>query len=730
MVGVVSKGCRLFQPSTMTILVNVLLCSLWYTPTTTAFSPSLHRTHTNIIPWTHSCSSNRSSGCSSRRLAKSNSDGDDDDDDEIDLADRDWRDFRAQLVMSDAKGEDDQVSSDSDSDSDSESQSQSPSQPVDDVLFEDDLDGIGSIFPESQQRQRQPQQNQFETEAMSKSNFTPLEPSQWAYASGKVIEKGAVILGGVEQDYGFGLRQQYFHKSVILVLDHDEATFTKGIILNRPSDVILVDEEGDGGGKWRIWFGGDVQGLDSVLPEIVCLHSIKGDDEVDSVSGQVMKNIQWTTFDNAKALVAAKKATPSDFWVFAGYAGWGPDQLLGELDRKSWYMCATDSQTLLLELARQSAYTDPRDAGLDTWELLMTMIGREGTAEECSGDFEDLMLKEWARENLVSVDVGGGSMRAVDEGNRAKSLVTKMMERIAATATTPTIVDTVTQDDDDDGEDIEVGCVLRASSADRSPFLLQNQEYHKSLAIIISDNDYLTAGVLLNHPSSKSLDLELVDRADPSGERTTLRIPIRYGGPYAIRGDEGGGQPLFLHTSRKLRVARVGGPVGKEDAIIWRCTQEEVIAAIGDNLAKPDDFIIVSGISVWQKGGVEGTAISAENIGYGMKGEVESGRFEVVPSSQISSVWEKLQEQDVLTKINLIKTLKQGNDAWEAAEDTSRPNVARDDDGPVTDGIGEGFDEEDDSLVFKTDVPVAKLSDNALRSWVATFLLGAPSLGA
>jgi len=40
---------------------------------------------------------------------------------------------------------------------------------------------------------------------------------------------------------------------------------------------------------------------------------------------------------------------------------------MGERDRKSWYICGTDSQTLLKELlAKQSAYTDPRDAGLDS----------------------------------------------------------------------------------------------------------------------------------------------------------------------------------------------------------------------------------------------------------------------------------------------------------------------------------------------------------------------------
>jgi putative transcriptional regulator len=115
-------------------------------------------------------------------------------------------------------------------------------------------------------------------------------PSQWAYDSGKVIEQGAVILGGVEQDFGFGLRQQYFHKAVILVLDHDEKKFTKGIILNRPSEKVIADDVNEGV-EWRVWFGGDVQGLDSILPDIVCLHSLK-DEEAKEVSETVMKDIQ------------------------------------------------------------------------------------------------------------------------------------------------------------------------------------------------------------------------------------------------------------------------------------------------------------------------------------------------------------------------------------------------------------------------------------------------------
>lgn len=202
----------------------------------------------------------------------------DDDEETIDLAGQDWRDFRAKLVM----GED-RTS----------------------VTVDDDLDGIGALFSGSTLQRLE--------------SMTPLDPSQWAYDSGKLIEQGAVILGGVEQEYGFGLRQQYFHKAAILVLDHQENTFTKGIILNRPTDLLLEDDVNPKV-KWRVWFGGDVQGLDSNNPDIVCLHSLT-DPAVTKASIPVMKDIQWTTFENAKKLVKAGIAKSTDFWVFCGYAG-------------------------------------------------------------------------------------------------------------------------------------------------------------------------------------------------------------------------------------------------------------------------------------------------------------------------------------------------------------------------------------------------------------------------
>lgn len=635
------------------------------------------------------CNSNTKATLSTVTLFGKSSD--DESEEDIDISDRDWRAFRAQLVMG---SESPTTTTESESESsDDEMKIGNKKDSSTSIIYDDDLDGVGALFREKET-------------PMSEDNFTPLDPVQWAYDSGHVIEQGAVILGGVEQDYGFGLRQQYFHKSVMLVLDHDENVFTKGIILNRPTDMLLVD---DVTGKWRIWYGGDVQNLDHPVPEIVCLHSIaKGDSLIDEVSTTIMNDMKWCSFEKAKMLVAAEKAQPSDFWCFAGYAGWGPGQLMGELNRQSWYMVAADSKTLLKELAKQSAYTDPRDAGIDTWELLMTMIGRGETAAECAGDFEDLMLKEWAREYLLSMEAGGNAgirFQPVEVASTNKNLVQgetldEMMKMARRSAV--------------NGK-VGVGSLLRASSAERSPYLLKDQEFHKSIVLMIAEDENASVGLILNQPSSKGVEMELIDKV--TAKKRELMLPLRFGGQYAIRGQSA---LIWLHNSEKLREAEVGSAIdvlGKGS--IWKCLQDDATAAIGNGLAKPSDFLVVSGLSIWIKG-------ERDNF-KGMEKLVKEGKYEVIPSDRISDVWTTLMKQEALTKMNLVKNLSISKEAWNAGGVDEEPI---DSDVPVTDGVGEGFDEDNDSLVFKTDVQVEALSDDALRSWVATFLLGAPSLGA
>ena len=462
-----------------------------------------------------------------------------------------------------------------------------------------------------------------------------------------------------------------------------------------------------------------MQGLNSARPDIVCLHSLKND-QAEKASIKVMKDIQWTTFENAKRLVQVGAAKSTDFWIFAGYAGWGPGQLMGELDRKSWYMVATDSQTLLKELGRQSAASDPREAGLDTWTLLMQMIGRGDTAKKYSGDFNDLMLKEWALEHLLSSEAGGGAgdkhlPADASEGtglslfqdavkpNKSTDPLKKFVSRVKGAVKR---------------QHVSEGMLVRASSADRSPFLLEGQEFHKSVVLVLNDDDGITVGAILNRPASKGLDIQIKDKA--TSQTKTVKIPLRFGGQYAVKGSE---PLLWLHCSESLREADIGSPVGSDEYGIWKCTADDVIASIGRGLTQPEDFIVVSGVSVWAK------ALAGQ--AQGIQGEVDNGKFEIVPEGRIDWVWKSLSKQEVLTSGNLSSNLEIANEAWEVGGKDG-PQNGKEKNGksngksehPPMKGLGDGFDEEDDSLVFKSNIKVSKLSDDALRNWITTFLLG------
>lgn len=615
-------------------------------------------------------------------LAADKNDGWSDEEEEEDLAlrDDDWRAFRAKLVMNEKSADNNEAGTTGNSD-------------------EGDLDGIGSLFSDDFSEPGR----QATSSTDSDDAFTPLDPSQWAYEAGDVIEQGAVILGGVEQEFGFGLRQQYFHKVAILVLDHGP-TFTKGIILNRPTDLVLVDDVNPEN-KWRGWFGGDVEGLSSSHPDITCLHSLSSA-AATKASVPIVDKIQWTSFSNAKKLVNAGVATVDDFWVFVGYCGWAPGQLAGELTRSSWYMVATDSQTLLQELGRQGQGADPRDAGLDTWTKLMHMIGRKKTADEHSHGFDDLMLKEWALEHLLSGAAGGGAgrqQRNPEEFNTNSELVETLISRSAAAKRNSLL-----------------GACVRASSAERSPFRLEKQEFHKSITLVLSDDDIATIGVILNRPSSKGLEFKTANSG--TGASKTVTIPVRYGGQYAVKGQE---SLLYLHNNDDLRLAGVGSPVGGSSGI-WKCTSNDVTSAISKGLAHAQDFLVVSGVSVWEK-----NLAGGKN---GIEGEIDIRNFEIVPQSCVDNVWVTLvSQQQTLSESNFKQTLAISDKAWSFAVDargdaTSAAEKIRKSSFIPLLGLGENFDEEDDSTVFKSDVKISELCDDALRRWCATFLLGMPTM--
>lgn len=551
----------------------------------------------------------------------------------------DWRDFRAKLVMQ-FRDEDDDSSSSSTS---------SSSSSFDQTL----LDG------------------------------------SWAYESGDAIEKGSIILACPEQDFGYGLRQQYFHKCLVLVIYHEELAFTKGIVLNRPTDLVLGDDDfvnsdgtplddADPDSQWKIWFGGEVRGFDSPDPEQCCLHSLTSDAALE-VSERVLKNISWTTMTGARKLVRDGHAKAEDFLVFCGYAGWNAGQLVDEINRKSWYMLQTDDKTLLKEIQKTDDAKDPQRVGLGTWNMLMDVIGKGEEAKCSEGVFDDLMLREWAKQRLVF----HGNTDATKSVEDEVSAISERAERIG---------------------NLSPGTIIRAaSSADTrngQPFLLEDQEFLQSVIMIIQDDEHITVGVILNVPSAYKIDVKLNEQGSSDGKRKSqvkpeiISIPQRYGGKFGLKGQTE--KPtVWLHNCEELKDAKVGQPLGGDESNrVWICTQEDSEFALGiPGLVDEADFMVINGFTVWEKSKEEGV------IG-GLMGEMLAGTFEVVPNEKTDEIWAILETQnELLNADNIDANLSAAQAAWVCAGGTCNSSS--------------------DS---------ASLADKARNSWWCTFLLGDPKL--
>lgn len=170
----------------------------------------------------------------------------------------------------------------------------------------------------------------------------------------------------------------------------------------------------------------------------------------------------------------------------------------------------------------------------------------------------------------------------------------------------------------------------------------------------------------------------------------------------------------WLHCNSNLRNAEIGSPIGDVDLKngVWKCTQEQVVAAIGQGLATPEDFMVVSGVSVWTKG-EKGSA-------RGIQGEIRNGNFEIVETDKVESVWEILMKQELLTAWSLAKNLSLMKEAWSTGGAEEEESIG-DKSEEIMNGLGEGYDEEDDSLVFRTDIKVADLSDDGKSIWLCDF---------
>jgi len=142
----------------------------------------------------------------------------------------------------------------------------------------------------------------------------------------------------------------YFHRTVILVVEHsDQGAF--GLILNRPSETTVGEASPELaeliGDEHLLHVGGPVQ------PSAVT--AIGDHSDPDEATKLLVGPVGMVDLDDPPELHRLR--------VFVGYAGWGPEQLDGELEQEAWIT--------------EQAHPDDPFADGDLWAAVLARKGGE-----------------------------------------------------------------------------------------------------------------------------------------------------------------------------------------------------------------------------------------------------------------------------------------------------------------------------------------------------------------
>lgn len=127
-----------------------------------------------------------------------------------------------------------------------------------------------------------------------------------------------------------------FIHAVVLLLDHDE-NGSLGVVLNRPSPVPVSDILADWSQVVReptVLFHGGPVGIDSALAVAQLPPDQHGDAEPVGWR-RMFADTGIVDLDAPSELVAP---AVTGMRIFAGYAGWGSEQLESEIEEGSWYV--------------------------------------------------------------------------------------------------------------------------------------------------------------------------------------------------------------------------------------------------------------------------------------------------------------------------------------------------------------------------------------------------------
>ena len=134
-----------------------------------------------------------------------------------------------------------------------------------------------------------------------------------------------------------------FSQSVILLTQHSPQG-AMGVIINRPTEHrlsdLLPEVEALEGQSDRLFFGGPV-GVNAI---VVLLQSAE---EVElEHTERVFGDVYFSGNPEAFAYILGREKEDEAIRGYAGYAGWGPGQLEGEIARGDWSILGADAATV------------------------------------------------------------------------------------------------------------------------------------------------------------------------------------------------------------------------------------------------------------------------------------------------------------------------------------------------------------------------------------------------
>src|SRR5688572_7162586 len=136
------------------------------------------------------------------------------------------------------------------------------------------------------------------------------------------------------------LEDPNFRQTVVLVTQARDYS-TVGVIINRPSDVklerLLRDEPLRGRYTDAVFFGGPV------MPQVI-VALFRSESAPQAAAFHVLKGLYLSM--HSQNLRRLLEGSGTRYRLYAGFAGWAPQQLQSEMQRNGWHVLPADLETI------------------------------------------------------------------------------------------------------------------------------------------------------------------------------------------------------------------------------------------------------------------------------------------------------------------------------------------------------------------------------------------------